>query len=204
MTRESRPWLIAAGVVSVAVIGAVLVFGLRSVPEFPSLYSVDAPRIEATVAYLEYDRDTCLNLLDVSSGQVDPVICDQWIWIEGWDEKGHLVVQRDGAWERQSVVNPETGAITESDGLDVAYPGEDAGLRAQSWEGSATLTNVLPDTNVTLIEVDGPRDYAFWSYGRSGDWVWAVDSENRLLVVAADGSSGPWLVRDDVRDVAWR
>ncbi len=205
MSRESRWWLAAAGVVTAVVAVVVLVYGIRSVPEFPGLNDLGAPMIDANAAVVRYEDDSCLYRLDVATGATSEVFCDEWIWIEGWLDDGRLVVHHDGVRTRRSAVDVETGDVER---LGESFPEpqhhEEGDLRARSREGRATLTDVSGPEDVVLIDIEGPRMYGFWTYGRSGDWVWVVDSEERLLVVSADGTSGPWLVAEDVQDVAWR
>ena len=206
MTRESKAWLAAAATVAVAAIAIVLMFGISFPPDFPSLYAEGGPSIEGTVAYVDYGRDECVRVLDVASGESEEVFCDDWLWLEGWDDDGNLRVQSDDGHERTSIIDPETGRVIETGDFAGEPPPLTRGLRATSDDGHATLTYRQAETEVTLIDVEGPRDYDFWDFGLTADesYAWACDSERRLLVVALDGSEGPWVVAKDINEAAWK
>jgi hypothetical protein len=205
MKRESAPWLIAAGVVAAVVLTIVVVFGITNPPDFPSLYD-GGPTVEATVAYVDYGRDECVHLLDVATGASRELYCDDWLWIEGWDDDGDLRVQSGGGIDRVSVINPDTGAVIASSDFSGKPPPYVETLRATSHDGHATLVYTGDATEVTLIDVAGPRGYGFGRYGITddGEYAWVSDSADRLLLVGLDGSNGPWLVADNVPEATWR
>jgi len=194
MNRESRLWLLAAGVVAVVVTGVVLVFGVTFAPSFPNLYDDGGPVIEGTVAYVEYDRGECAYVLDLATGDRDEITCAEWLWLAGWDDSGNLII------------DAEPGRIGAEDHAPVEPSELSSNLRARSPDGHATLVYDDGTQPRMLIDVEGPRNYGFRAYGVSSDaaWAWVVDSEDRLLVVAIDGSSGPWLVAEGVGDIAWK
>ena len=207
MSRESRLWLAAAGGVAIIVVAVVLLFGVISLPDFPSLYDEGAPTVGGSVAYLDYDRDDCVRILDVATGDSREVFCDDWMWLEGWDADGNLRIHAGNGAESVWVVDPNNGdVIGFGDWADGPMPEDTDSLRARSAEGTATLTYGRGDAVVTLIDIDAPRNYGFWSYGLTGDgqWAWVCDSADRLLLVALDGTSGPWLVADGISDPAWK
>lgn len=211
MNRESKLWLLGAGGVVVVVLAVVLIFGLSFAPEFPNLYEEEGPTIEGTVAYVDYGRDECVRVLDVGTGESEEIYCDRWLWLEGWDQNGNLRIHVDnGRGEDVLVLNPGTGEvlITRDFAPDEHPPSHDVvpGLRASSHDGHATLLYRRGDSEVTLIDVDGPRDYSFWDYGltTNENYAWVCDSEDRLLVVAVDGTSGPWLVADSINEAMWK
>lgn len=205
MNRQSKMWLTAAGAVAVTATALVLLFGITFAPDFPSLYD-GGPTIEASVAYVDYGRQDCVLVLDVATGESREVFCDDWLWLEGWDRDGHLRVQSPGDHDRVSVVDPDTGRVVTTGDLPGEPPPYARGLSTSSDNGRATLTYRTLGLETTLIDVEGPRNYSFLDYGLPGDdtYAWVCDSEDRLLVVALDGSGGPWLVAEEIAEPAWR
>jgi hypothetical protein len=214
MNRESKLWLLGAGGVAVVVLAVVLIFGLSFAPDFPSLYD-GGPTVEGTVAYIEFGPDDCLYVLDVASGEDRELYCDDWLGFEGWDADGYLqILSGNGHHEELLILDPNTGAVVRSDEfrpderppLDQPRTDAERRLRASSREGHVTLSYRQGDSEVTLIDVEGSRDYSFWDYGVTSDekYAWICDSEDRLLVVALDGTGGPWVVADDIGDPIWK
>lgn len=206
MNRESKLWLAGAGVVAIVVLAVITLFGIRRLPEIASLYSPGAPSVSGSVAYVDSGREQCVNVLDVATGETREVYCADWLWLEGWDPGGNLRVESGGGVDRVLVIDPATGAVVSSGDIGGTPPEHTESLYAAATDGRATLAYDGPGGEVTLIDIGGPRDYAFWNYGLTadGEYVWVCDSENRLLVAASDGSGGPWLVADDIRDPVWR
>ncbi|MDJ0924481.1 MAG: hypothetical protein QNJ77_07965 [Acidimicrobiia bacterium] len=208
MNRQSMYWLGAAGAVVVIVVAVVLAFGITTAPEFPSLYTEAGPTVEGRLAYVEYGSDDCVHVLDVASGESHEVYCDDWLHLEGWDTDGHLRIHSGNGHDYVSVVNPATqevvewGRFIEGDVPPKPYPDS---LRARSDDGRAILIHDGESGEKTLIDVTGPRDYAFWEYGitTDGNYAWVCDSEDRVLVVALDGSGGPWVVAEGVSQTMW-
>ena len=215
MNREAKLWLFGAGGVAVVVLAVVLIFGLNFAPEFPNLYEEDGPTIQGTVAYMQYEHDDCVNVLDVGTGEAIEPYCDDWLWLEGWDQDGNLQILRGGGHSEELLtLDPDTGAVLDSGEF---RPDEDPRpeqpvaeaarrIRVSSQEGHATLSYRSGDSETILIDVDGSRVYGFGEYGVSADekYAWTCDSEHRLLVVALDGTSGPWVVAEDVSELRWK
>ena len=209
MTRESRLWLTAAGAVAVLIVAVVLLFGVTTAPEFPSLYGEGEPTVEATVAYVEYGRSDCVHVLDVASGDSREVFCDNWLHLEGWDSDGKLRIHSGNGRDHVSVVDPDTGEVLDwGEFFGDEPPPREAplSLRSRSDEGQVTLFYSGDGTETTIIDVAGPRDYHFWDYGitHDGTYAWVCDSEEQLLLVALDGTGGPWLVADGVSEPSWK
>ena len=207
MTRDSKLWLTAAGVVAVISIAVVLVFGVTFAPEFPSLYQEGAPTIDGTVAYVEHRQGDCVHVLQVASGDSHEVFCDDWLHLEGWDSDGRLRIHSGNG--REHVVHPETGEVLEwGEFLGDEVPPQEPPrpLRSRSDKGHATLLYNAGGIETTIIDVEGTRDYHFWDYGITPDdsYAWVCDSEGQLLLVALDGAGGPWLVADGIADPAWK
>lgn len=183
----------------------VVAFGIRLPPHYPSLYD-RGPVVAGTVAYVEQDGNECLNVLDVAGGEKRTLVCSAWMYLEGWDREGNLVIHSAETRDRPAAIDPATGEVLIRGGSSgVLAPAGAERLQTSSRNGLATLVLHGTDADTTLIDAKGPRDYSFWSAGlvATGDYAWVVDSENRLLLVAIDGG-GPWVVLTDVRDVSWR
>jgi len=207
MNRQSQLMLWGAAVVGVVAVGVVALFGLRFGPDFPDLYRDGGPAIEGSVAFAAENGEMCVQVLDVATGAQREVYCSQFAWLEGWNDDGNLVVHNEEMYDNVVVIDPATGDITTTTGPnDDVVPANPNALRADARDGHATLIYVGPESSTVLIDVEGPRDYRFYDRGITADqqWAWVVDSEDRVLVVALDGSSGPWLVAEDVREVAWK
>ena len=209
MTGDRRLWLGAAGAVAVVVVAVVLLFGVTTAPTFPSLYEEGAPRIEGALAYVEYGGEDCVHVLDVASGESREVYCNDWVGLDGWDADGNLRVHPGNGREYVSIIDPNTGEVLEWDEFipfDGPPPREPTTLRVRSHDGRTTLVYDGGDGEATLIDVEGPRNYSFWEFGMSddGNYAWVCDSEDRILVVALDGSGGPWTVTDGVSQPMWQ
>jgi hypothetical protein len=209
MTRQSKLWLGAAGIVVVVVVAVVLLFGITSAPEFPSLYAQEAPTIEGSLAFVEYGPDDCVHVVDVATGELGEVYCDDWLHLEGWDSEGNLRIHSGNGREYVSVIDPATGEVLEWGEFvegDIRPPPFPDALRARSKDGRATLVHDGSGGETTLIDVTGPRNYAFFEFGITADenYAWVCDSEDRILAVALDGSGGPWIVIEGVSQPVWK
>lgn len=206
MTRQSRMWLAAATGVAVVVAVVVLIFGYVSPPQFPSLYEAGAPTIEGSVAHVDFGPEECVQLLDVATGESHELYCDNWVWPESWDEDGNLRVHAGNGREHVWVLDPNTGTVLGTGDLGVGPQPYDASLRSRSAEGRAKLMYGTAASEVTLIDVAAPGNYSFYLYGitADGEYAWACDSEDRLVVVALDASGGPWLVAEGISEPVWK
>lgn len=204
MNRESKLWLTGAGVVAIVVLAVIALFGVRRLPEIARLYEPGAPSLSASVAYVDSGREQCARVLDVATAETREVYCADWLWLEGWDSDGNLRVQSAGS-DRISVIDPDAGAVLATGSFAGEQPADRGTLHAGSNDGHATLTNRVGDEAIVVLDIEGPRNYGFWNYGLTDDgrYVWVCDSENRLLVVASDGSGEPWLVAGNVPEAKW-
>jgi hypothetical protein len=214
MTRESRLWLTAAAAVAVVVAAVVLIFGYDRPPDFPDLYAEGGPTVSGTVAYLEFNGEECIWILDVASGDSHELYCDNWIWPEGWDAEGNLRVHADNGQAQLLLLDPDSGEVVGREAMWDGPPSDEGGpprqeeplLRSRSTEGRVTLTHGTGANAVTLIDIAAPRNYRFHLYGVTADgryaWVW--DSEDRLLLVAMEGDAEPWLVAEGISDPVWK
>jgi hypothetical protein len=181
-------WLLAAsGVVAVATLGVVLVFGLVGPPELPLVD--DASRPDHAVAILSYrdgERGQCLDVVDVD-GVAREVRCmlDGVGPLLGWDEQGILVVRFASFGERLEIVDPEDGRVVSSTALDMRS------VELQRWEtvvdversgGSITLRDA---DRTVLLSAPAPESYWITASARhpaTGDIV-MLDAAGRLLVL---------------------
>jgi len=206
MNRHSQLMLWGAVGIGVAAVAVILLFGLRFGPGFPDLYADGGPTIDGTVAFVTEDDDTCAQVLDVATGEQREIYCSQHVWIGGWDGDGNLVVHEEDVYQNVLTIDPVTGDVVSTGTVGDIPPVGTSSLRAASSGGHATLSYVGAGSSVVLIDAEGPRNYRFLDRGLTaeGKWAWVLDSENRLLVVALDGSSGPWVVKEGIHEVSWK
>jgi len=206
MKRSQKILLGAAAAVVVTITGIVVTFGIKLPPGYPSLYD-NGPTVAGTVAFISQDGNDCLRVLDVATGEKRTIICSSWIYLEGWNREGNLIIHSEAAEDRGTVIDPSTGQVLGRAASTAAMVSDDSEvLRTTSGDGHATLLLRDDSTDTILIDATGPRNYAFWDAGLvdRGEYAWVRDSDERLLLVATDGSAGPWVVLTDARDVAWR
>ena len=159
--RKATVAIAVAGAVTLAVAGAVWRYGIVPVPLFPSLAVRPDPSIPGMVAFR--GDDDCLRVVPAAGGAVRRVgPCDD-------DDFG------PGSFREARL----------ADGSEVEIPYDD--------EQRARIVARAPDGEErTLVSVRAPADYSFETVVVSPDgrFLLAVDSEGRLLIGTADGSSG--------------
>jgi hypothetical protein len=202
MTRQSRLWLLAAGTVSVAVVVVVLVFGTSMPPSFPSLSDSDVAVVMGTVAYTDGDDPDIIHVLDLAAGSSVEYRCSHRYCLHHWDASGLLAVHSEPFGDL-ALVDPVSGSVVPGD------PSPRADLELLTTDQADGRLVLRYDDGLTrrvLLDLEVPRDYRLRNAGLSGDesWAWFVDSEGRLIGLAVDGSSGPWLLADHAHDAAWK
>lgn len=209
--RRPLALVIAAAFAAAASFGGLLVLGALRPPAFPALADAPDPRIPGKVAFWDAREPHCLRVVDASGGTVRRLSCDDALSpdIYGlfngedleWTPEGNLFsVHRVGGDRERLTIDARTGAVLDRrldepgfgpSGLVNSRKAPD-GTRAvtEDHDGTAVLRLHPPEGSPrTLLEVTGPRDYAFerpFIWSTDSAWLLATDSANRLLIVAAD------------------
>lgn len=217
--RRSIATLVVAAAVVAIVTVVVIAFGIAPYPDVPRLADQPEPAVTAQLAYLAYDREPCLHVVD-GSGLDREVRCGSDV--EGgalaWQDDGHVLVHRYRFEEEIVTIDVATGQVTETrpataaeqkqpvpagvdqraDGARVATTGSDGTARVEVRTSDGVTT--------TVLELEGPDGYrledARWSH--DGDWIVVRDTAQRLLVFGADGEPAPRTWITDVWDYAVR
>lgn len=200
MTRESRLWLLAAAAVSVVVVVVVLVFGTSFPPSFPAPGENDD--LTGVLAYADSEDPHVVHVLDLESGSSIEYRCAYGYCLHHWDASGLLVVHSEPHGDLV-LVDPASGSVVPGD----PAPRTDRELlTVDPVEGRLVLILGEGSATTVLLDIDVPRDYRLRNSGTSGneEWAWFIDSEDRLIGLAVDGSSGPWLIAENAQDAAWK
>jgi hypothetical protein len=212
--RRPGALIAAAALVVVAVFAGVLFLGVVPPPAFPALADEPDPAIAGTVAYWEAEDRSCLLVVEAAGGTPRRLRCDDRSSAAGleWTDEGTLVVERyvDSGEERLTI-DAGTGEVLDqritpiSPSPPVEEP-DDRSIRADGTrvvtdgaDGIALLRLVPPSGRPrTLLEVTGPRDYAFWQAEWSPDqrWILVSDSEDRLLIADPETGNARLLVEN--------
>ncbi len=162
--RRATVAVALAGAVTLVVAGAVWRYGIVPLPEFPALAVRPDPSITGTVTFR--GDDDCPRVVPAAGGPVRRAgRCD--------DHHPFDAGVRDGSHL--------------ADGSEVEVPYGDDEQRAR-----IVARSPVDGTERTLVSVRAPADYSFETVTVSPDrrFLLVVDSEGRLLVGRADGSSG--------------
>lgn len=160
--RRATVAVAVAGAVTLAVAGAVWRYGIVPVPEFTALAERPDPSIAGTVTFR--GDDDCLRAVPAGGGTVRRAgRCDD-----------------DHRFEAGGLGEPRL-----ADGSEVEVPYEDE-QRAR-----IVARSPVDGRRRTLVSVRAPADYSFETVVVSPDgrFLLVTDSEGRLLVGPADGSS---------------
>ena len=224
--------VLGALAVAGAVILVIAVFGLRDIPKFPALADHPDPAITGVVAYVERSEDNgtrCIKLVDAAGGPVRPVPCDKVSSTGGlaFTPDGRLQVRRFDSSSPSNhtvLVDPATGEITPQTTLPLRIGGaltfggssapvvrgtferpDGSTVRVRHTDGHPEIRIAGGSNPRTVLKVKAPRDYDFSnvSWSPDGRWILVVDSEQRLIVVAADGPPRPRILARNVVDPVW-
>jgi hypothetical protein len=201
---RSVPLLIGAGMLVILVVGAVLLFAVDRPPALRSLAEEPDPAPTSSIAYITDQVDgTCVRLARSDATTVGPW-CDRMGGeLVGWDEEG-LLLRRWDSVETVHVLDPATGEIVGRT-RDRAWREPDAIPVVWSEHRDGELIVRLDEDDTELWRVESGDRYEIRASARSADeaWVAMVDSADRLLVVAADGSAAPRVWTTDVASWQW-
>ena len=213
---------VGAAALTVGVVAAlIVVFGYIPLPSFPDLRAEPDPSIPGEVAYLGYDEGPCLYVVAASGAEARRLRCDlgEIAWV-AWTDQGRLLVASHGVREFDMVlVDPDTGetlgTVVDTVPVEAAFFDIDRTLHPD--RGRLQVERV--DDRIVLwaressgetteiVTISWRGDYFIWGgevqWSPDGHWVLALDSASRLIVVAADGSGGPYLLAEDAFAPAW-
>jgi hypothetical protein len=215
VTDRSVPLLIAAAGTVVAVVAAVLVFGVDRPPPVEPLSAEPAFAPPAAITWTAWmGSETCLFVAE-PQGEVREVVCDDLLGddVIGWSAEGILVRDHTRLEETIAAIDPDTGDRSTIDSRTRLDPdtedalGSDTRVRTEREDGTlrvfvgeyrADLDD--PEEHSPLWEVEAPASYDVVraTTAPGGRVVAMTDNAGRLLVAPADGSSEPRLWTDEV------
>jgi hypothetical protein len=237
MTTESSPnrrrmtvLVIGGALLAIAAITGILLIGVRSVPDFPTLAERPDPTIEGRFAVMTWpDPDggvpmgPCLEIIE-ADGAVRPFACAdgggtpefEWPAWFGWDEDGHLLL---ATFSPDRVITVKTVDVDSGETLsertvpsDTQPPDtrtrEDGAIVGTEQHDDGTAVVWIDEPGLerrTLLRVRGPDGYSFYSaaWSDQGDHVIVNDSEQRAIVMSVTGDPEPTVVSEDVEQIAW-
>jgi hypothetical protein len=159
--RKATVAIALAGIVTLAVAGAVWRYGVVPLPQFPALAGRPDPSIPGTVTFR--GDDDCLRVVPAAGGPV----------------------RRLGPCDSDAFGPGSSGEARLPDGSEVEIPYDDDERRAR------IVVRAPDGEERTLVSVRAPADYSFETVVVSPDgrFLLTVDSEGRLLVGSTEGSS---------------
>jgi hypothetical protein len=203
-TRDrSIPLLIAAAVVVVVSIALVVAFGIKRPPALESIAAASDAPTEGLVRF-EYEReDTCLVVYSVAGGARELTCELDGGEILGWQDGRIGLRSWSNVGEEWVVVDASSGAVLSRQLLSAEdtkrfLNATTSVVRVAHKDGVMTVT--LASTGATLWTVEAPTNYRaeVSALTADGRWVAMIDTARRLLLVPADGSSGPFVWLDDI------
>jgi hypothetical protein len=205
-TRDLR-YLAAAAVLIVAVVAAVLVFGVQRPPRLDGVAPGEAPEAPAALAWTAWTGSSnCVHVVD-PSGQVRVVTCArEGFELLGWDDRGIVLLHWTGAGERVETIDPDTGEVLATrtmrdreGGIGEGFEGGDSAVYSRWRDGILTVVEDGPAGDV-LWAVEAPEAYRVeqGSVAPDGSMIAGVDSAGRLLLFDTAGEAAPRVWHDDV------
>ena len=197
--EPSMPLLVAAAVVVIAVVAAVLVFGVQSPPQVPSLGATQQPSPQAAVAWLAHDgAETCVRIAWPDGSETRPWCDDAGGEVVGWGTAGISVSDYSGPAARRLVIDPRTGEVLEVR-VDPSFrPHTPSDSTVGTYREGGEQVVMLEDRELWRVEAPETYDVRSSSVSPDGRWVAMVDEAERLLVVPSDGSAPPQLWAGEV------
>jgi hypothetical protein len=196
------PLLLAAAVLVVAVVGAVMLFGVKRPPALASLRESPDPAPPAAIAWTDSGGDDLCIHVARPDGTVTQIRCEPLGGeLLGWPDDDRLVLARHDGHTSVADIHPVTGEVLEvraedGDAEPVGPPPSDP---VTSYRDDGAL--VVEHDGTELWRVAAPDGYDVHSSSESPDGTFVVmtDTAERLLVVPADGSRPPRIWADDVQ-----
>jgi len=210
--------VVAAAALVVVAVAVVFLIGVRDVPDYPSIAEQTQPPLDGRLAIqrgVEQPRTTCVDIMEAATGAIS-VSClpiEDAMWL-GWDADGHLLVASfDSAGPVLRTIDVDSGKTLKEEALPKETQPPDNSKRADGsrvfteWheDGRAEVWVDPPDAAASLLfSARGPDGYSFWSasWSPQGDHVLVSDSEQRVIIIAAEGDASPRTI-DDTQQVAW-
>lgn len=208
---RSVPLLIAAALLVLAVVGAVLLFGVERPPPVEPLAAESPFTPPASIAWTVRNGDEpCLHVGD-PRGEVRELLCDErGFEVIAWTDEG-ILAHRLGVVEGNVVaVDPATGERSEVS-FDIDRGPRDGVRPLTDREDGTLVVSIVDDTaeRTVVWEVDAPDAYDVDNAAISPDGaaVAMTDTAGRLLVAPTDGSEEPRLWSDEVEpytQIVWQ
>lgn len=196
---RSMPLLIAAAVLVVAVVAAVLVFGVKRPPPLPPVSDTSGPLPPVSVAWAGGDGDERCVHVARPDGTVTEIRCDaQGGEVLGWADDRLLLLDGSG---RVAEIDPVTGTVMDvrEAGGDGEPPGPPTGRAVTSYFRDGDLVVELEGTQLWRVAAPDDYDIRSSSVSPDGDFVVMTDTADRLLVMPADGSHPPHVWASEVQ-----
>jgi hypothetical protein len=202
----------ASVVVILAVLVAVLVFGVIPLPDYPSLADHPDTSIQGTVAFITDENPPCLGVVPAGGGPTTELRCGVVeVGTLGWTSEGLIItIDFSSMTSRYLLIDPASGEVVDAIAADVDEPkplawesqstrADGAVLITDGGRGTTAVKVHVPNEEpTTILSADGPQDYSFdvatWS--PDGRWVLVVDSEGRILVVGESGTPAARLLAE--------
>jgi hypothetical protein len=227
--------VIGSAVLAVVAVAVVFGIGLRRAPDYPTLTDEPEPVVSGWIAYLDWEEPQvsgrfgpCVMVQEIG-GPPEERWCEEsgsdtavaqpempsWI---GADEDGHLLL---AIYRGESIevvtMDALTGDIVSTTTLPADTRPPDTSRRADGArlgttyhdDGWAELWVREANGSVrTILRDRGPDGYSFWSprWSTRGDFVLVGDSEQRTIVVRAEGDPVPRVLTDgpaQTGDLVW-
>lgn len=199
--RRSVLLLVAAGVLVIATVVAVIVFGVVRPPAVDVL-SVGAP--PGAVAWNQWDGDRQCVMTASPSGEVAKVACDRdYADLVGWTDEG-IIVHRWQATGSEIVLDPATGGVLDRrpipDDREPIYTGN--AISSYHEDGMRVVEDAETRQVLWRVEIASVYDVHGGTVSPDGRWIAAGDSSRRLLLFDRESDQGPQLWASDV-DAGW-
>lgn len=211
-----------AGAAAVLVLAGLYIVFVGTTP-LPEFFPLEGSGVEApgTIAFTHWGGDnSCVMTIPASGGPEHEVACFAFgIGPLAWTADGDLAVviyekDQPEVW----VIDPATGDVVATvsgfaaeSAVVAVYDqrirrDDGAVLRAEGGNGLGFIDVVRTGVpTVRVLEVEGPSSYGIWEvqWSPDGAWILGVDSSNRMFLLSADGTAGPFLVVEDAAGPAW-
>lgn len=198
--QRSWPALLAAGVILVAVVAVVMVFGVARPPALPTIGEQPSPAPSASLAWSTWTEEgDCLQVIEPDGRDREVGCPGRGEELLAWDDDGMVLRSYDDVMQIvwiDPVSGDERDRQDAPEDLRPSSAGNDVVARTED----GTLTVRLREDDTILWEVDAHEGYRINQGVTSPDgrFVALVDEAGRLLVVPTDGQQPPRVWHEDV------